>query len=364
MHLKFTAEVKSYGVKEVKDAGNVAIITLATPLTHSLNQIAMMVGSEITIEVDHFVWEHKRVEQGSMDQALSEPCAACGHTRQQHKLDPNLCLGEDGACTCDEFISAEQAEKGDTGETAEVAEEKTPEPDAICSFCGHIYSEHVTDACSVMLTPAEGEELEEGLEELQCPCPGFMVQDPDLEGEDYPDDLTCTCGHPRASHDRQKGCMISTITGEEESLGEITNATCRCIRVFTEDGTPDGIVGDHDDDSDALAGGCMDDPEQYSLNDPEQPAEAAAAAEDDADPFGGELCSTCGHPKAKHRPAFGCEDTYAPGLVCTCMVTYDAPATEKKPTSEDLWNSLPSASEQVAGVEEPKRRGRKKTEAA
>lgn len=336
MHLKFSGVISGYTVKENKDLGKVVVIAFTTELTRSLAELAMMYGTSVTVEIDHFAWETEtRTAKGqyTIDTVLSEECAICGHQKGWHKLDPNVCLGDDGMCPCSGFVGREQAAKEAPGETAEALDELEP----------------------------------------------------------LPDEIHCSCGHLRSDHDPVQGCLVNVITGEVD--GEIGVHTCQCVRVFLEDGTPDGLVGDHDGEGkiplqNTICGRCghqlqfhADDlgcsvnivdgypvatcdcagfmPQEagapgydYDLSteaDIEE-AEAAVLAEETA----GDLCSQCGHLKVAHTVGFGCMAVGFEGQVCTCAHGFFA-ATY--PVEGD-GNAL-------VGEEKPKRgRPRRKAEEA
>ncbi len=350
MNLKFEATISGYAVKENKDLGKVVVLALSTELTRPISEPAMMYGSKVTVGIDHFAWRavlSTKAQQATIEQALSEECAICGHQKGFHKLDPNVCLGDDGMCPCSGFVSREQAAKEAVGDTAEVVDDYPP----------------------------------------------------------LPDELHCSCGHLRSHHNPENGCMVNLETLEVEE-GEIGAHTCQCIRVFLEDGTPDGLVGDHDDVhcvcghalSDHSSGACngdmpdggvcscpqyvnaesMDEKRQlplpntpclicghelqfhdadmvcciklvdgmpvatctcpgfevsvddgapgydYDLPDEEEIEEAEAAVE--AEEPAGDICTKCGHLKVAHTAGFGCMAEDSEGRMCSCANGFFAAA--------------------------------------
>ncbi len=168
--------ITAAGTKSTKD-GRVTTITLQVQDIGRgvAGDLAVLVGTRADVEINPHFWEqdvpHER--QTTMEGVLSETCAVCGHSREQHKLDPNLCLGDDGACTCAGFVSRAEAES-DSTEGAEVVE-PMPARDDICLVCGHTYERHAADCCNAEFMG------DDGVESL-CVCPGFQP----LLKEEYP----------------------------------------------------------------------------------------------------------------------------------------------------------------------------------
>lgn len=230
MQVKFQGTLSNFQVKPNKDVGRVAVITITTEVTNSIAALQMQVGNEISVEIDKFEWPAARKKDGEqigMQDYLAVECAVCGHPRGHHQLDPVACLGMDGMCSCDKFVSREEAEQGPT-EGATVLDEFAPEE--ICKYCGHTYELHREGGCSSAIEsdeePVEGEEVKEYF----CACPDFVRMDPDLvegeeaAGDDLPTgDLCTSCGHLRANHEPLVGCMADGGDGK----------VCECMSQYT-----------------------------------------------------------------------------------------------------------------------------------
>ncbi|GEM_PF-4881284 len=66
------------------------------------------------------------------------------------------------------------------------------------------------------------------------------LENPYNDVDETEDHYCSRCGHLRSYHTEQ-GCMVKYMSDDDDDI-------CRCLRVYLEDGTPDGCVGDHDGD--------------------------------------------------------------------------------------------------------------------
>jgi len=180
----FEGLVKDYHVKPDKDWGKAAYILIKTEATRDIGEVQMMVGSTISIDFDKFEWQQatpSKPTQLKFEDHLEEECAVCGHTRGQHKLDDHLCLGDDGMCTCIEFLykplpPKEEVEKVDL-------EVQRYVDDASCDFCGHTYLAHDADTgCTENVCDELGDNPR------CCPCFSFVpMEGQPVEAAEYPD---------------------------------------------------------------------------------------------------------------------------------------------------------------------------------
>lgn len=130
----------------------------------------------------------------------------------------------------------------------------------MCPSCGNLESEgHHTDCLiGIALGRKVDKILSAGRSWPYPCCEGCLFKGPDDCDDLYEpgetgdecfnreedDGVNCICGHLRSQHNREQGCMVNTNTQEIDD--EIGDHTCRCVRVYLEDGKPDGFVGDHD----------------------------------------------------------------------------------------------------------------------